>query len=50
MEPAIIFEDEQMVVIDKPAGMVVNKAETVSEETVQDWAERKLKMQSAKRK
>ncbi|MCR4324366.1 MAG: RluA family pseudouridine synthase [Candidatus Curtissbacteria bacterium] len=32
----IIYEDEQILVVDKPAGLVVNKSETVSEETLQD--------------
>ena len=36
----IIFEDDFLLVIDKPAGMVVNWAETTrGEETVQDWIE-----------
>lgn len=35
--PKIIFEDESLVVIDKPSGMVVNKARTVKEQTVQEW-------------
>ncbi len=36
-EPRIIFEDETMRVIDKPAGWVVNRAQTVKERTIQDW-------------
>jgi 23S rRNA pseudouridine1911/1915/1917 synthase len=36
-EPRTIFEDDSLLVIDKPAGMVVNKAQTVTEETVQEW-------------
>ena len=41
MEPKIIFEDDQILVLEKPAGMVVNKAETTrEEETVQDWIAR----------
>lgn len=36
----MVFEDESILVVDKPAGMVVNKAETTrGEETVQDWLE-----------
>lgn len=42
MEIPIIFEDEHLVVINKPCGVVVNRAETVKEETVQDWAEKLL--------
>lgn len=37
-EPRIIFEDDALVVIDKPGGVVVNKAETTKEgETIQEW-------------
>lgn len=35
--PEIIFEDENLVVINKPYGMVVNNAESVKVQTVQDW-------------
>ncbi len=43
MDIPIIYEDEVMLVIDKPAGMIVNRAETTAgAETVQDWAERRL--------
>jgi 23S rRNA pseudouridine1911/1915/1917 synthase len=45
VEPKIIFEDEEILVLEKPAGMVVNRAETTKgEETVQDWVGRKLKI------
>ncbi len=37
MEPKVLFEDEAIVVIEKPSGMIVNNAQTVKEETVQDW-------------
>jgi len=48
-KPRIVFQDDFLLVIDKPAGMVVNRAETTkNEETVQDWAERKLKIQNVK--
>ena len=36
-EPRIIFEDESMLVIEKPAGVVVNEAQSVKEETIQSW-------------
>ena len=42
MELPIIFEDSDLLVINKPPGIVVNRAESVKEETVQDWAEKKL--------
>jgi 23S rRNA pseudouridine1911/1915/1917 synthase len=35
--PQVIYEDEQVLVVNKPAGMVVNRAETVRGETLQDW-------------
>lgn len=35
----VLFEDNYIVVIDKPAGIVVNKSETTKgQQTVQDWA------------
>lgn len=36
-EPKIIFEDDTILVLDKPAGLVVNRSETAKEPTVQDW-------------
>lgn len=30
MEPKIIFEDEDILVLEKPAGMVVNRAATTN--------------------
>ncbi len=44
MNIPVIYEDSDLIVIDKPAGMVVNKAESVKEETVQEWAGKKLKV------
>jgi 23S rRNA pseudouridine1911/1915/1917 synthase len=37
MDIPILYEDLDIVVIDKPSGIVVNRAETVKEETIQDW-------------
>lgn len=37
MEIPVIFEDSEIVVIDKPSGIVCNRAVTVKEETLQDW-------------
>ncbi|MBI3290552.1 RluA family pseudouridine synthase [Candidatus Microgenomates bacterium] len=42
MEPKILLEDDELLVIDKPAGMVVNNAQSVQGETVQDWITRVL--------
>lgn len=45
MEPKIIYEDDQVLVLDKPAGMIVNKAETTKgDRTVQEWVEKKSKI------
>ncbi len=47
MTPQIIFEDDYLLVVDKPAGMVVNKAETTrAGETVQEWVEKYLKLKA----
>ncbi len=37
----VIYEDGSLMMIDKPAGWVVNRAESVKEETIQDWFENK---------
>lgn len=43
MEPKIIFEDSEILVLDKPAGITVNKADTTKgEKTVQDFLEQKF--------
>ena len=36
MQFKIIFEDEQILVVDKPAGLIVNRSETTEEKTLQD--------------
>lgn len=49
MEPKIIFEDEELLVLDKPAGMIVNRSDTTKgETTLQDWTEEYLKIQNPK--
>jgi 23S rRNA pseudouridine1911/1915/1917 synthase len=45
MEPKVIFEDESLVVIDKPAGMIVNNAQSTQSDTVQDWFARTYNLQ-----
>lgn len=50
MQIPIVYEDEALLVIDKPAGLIVNRAESVKGETLQDWAEKRLKAQSSKLK
>lgn len=45
----IIFEDDYILVIDKPAGIIVNKSDTTKgEQTVQDWVESRIKNQESK--
>lgn len=36
---SVIFEDKDLVIVDKPSGLVVNRAESVKEKTLQDWME-----------
>lgn len=44
--PTIIFEDEEFLVLNKPSGMTVNKADTTKAEvTVQEWAEKYVKVE-----
>lgn len=42
MEIDVLYEDSDTLVINKPVGMVVNRAESVRGETVQDWIEGRL--------
>lgn len=42
MEPKVIYEDESLLILDKPAGVVVNRAESVKGQTVQEWVEKYL--------
>jgi 23S rRNA pseudouridine1911/1915/1917 synthase len=48
MSPKVIFEDEGLLVLDKPAGMVVNRSDTTKgETTLQDFVEEHLKLPKA---
>lgn len=38
----ILYEDDDILLINKPAGVVINTSSTYSERTVQDWMEEKL--------
>ena len=42
MNIQIIHEDQDLLVINKPPGLVVNRAETVKVETLQDWLENSI--------
>src|SRR5258708_8242286 len=47
--PSILFEDNDLLVLDKPSGITVNKAEsTKGQETVQGWVEEKYQVSSIK--
>ncbi len=51
MEIGVLYEDEELLVLDKPSGMTVNRADTTrGEQTVQDWVETKLKIKNEKLK
>lgn len=39
MDIAVLYEDESIVVVDKPAGVISNRASTVTSTTLQDWME-----------
>ncbi|MEI6690884.1 MAG: RluA family pseudouridine synthase [bacterium] len=42
MDIPILFEDESIVIVDKPSGLVVNRSETTKGDTLQDWIGPKL--------
>src|SRR5512137_823934 len=47
--PDVLFDDETLLVVCKPAGMVVNRADTVEAgETLQDWVETYLTFHTMK--
>jgi len=48
IEPSILFEDDYLLIIDKPPHVVVNRASTVKNPTIQDWAEKKLEIMNVK--
>ncbi|MCL5113658.1 MAG: RluA family pseudouridine synthase [Patescibacteria group bacterium] len=48
MDIGVIYEDDYLLVIDKPSGITVNRSDTTKdEETIQDWAEEKLRIDRA---
>lgn len=42
MEIPILYEDDALLVINKPPGIVVNRAQSVKEDTMQDWVEKRF--------
>lgn len=43
ISPTILYQDDDVLILDKPAGIVVNRSHTSPDETVQDWIEKFLK-------
>jgi 23S rRNA pseudouridine1911/1915/1917 synthase len=41
MEIEVLYEDKETLVINKPVGLVVNRADSVATPTVQDWIEKR---------
>ena len=49
MDPKILYEDKELIVLDKPAGWVVNDAETVKDgNTIQRWLAENFNFEIAK--
>lgn len=48
MDPKVIYEDNCLFIINKPSGVVVNRAESVKVETIQDWIEKNFNFPLAK--
>lgn len=46
MDISILYEDDDVLVINKPHGVVVNRADTVQGETIQEWMEEKLEIRN----
>jgi 23S rRNA pseudouridine1911/1915/1917 synthase len=47
MNLKILYEDNSLIIVDKPAGITVNRSDTTKdEETVQDWLENRLGLQN----
>ncbi len=42
MDIEVLYEDKETLVINKPVGLVVNRADSVKEPTVQDWIEERM--------
>ncbi len=43
MDPTILYQDDTLLIINKPAGITVNRSDTTPhEKTVQDWVEEKF--------
>lgn len=47
MKLQIVFEDEQILIVNKPAGLVVNRSDTIKEETLQDLLSKYFNLESS---
>lgn len=48
MKPKVVSEDGQILVVEKPSGMVTTRVKTAKGKTLQDWAERKSEIRNSK--
>lgn len=46
LDQSVLFEDDVLLVLNKPAGWVVNRADSYHDLTVQDWAEKRFSITS----
>jgi len=46
MDIPVLYEDNDLLLVNKPSGVVVNRAQSVTRPTVQDWAQQRLGLQS----
>jgi len=44
LDLTVLWEDDDILVVNKPPFVVVNRAESIKGETIQDWARRKLRI------
>lgn len=44
LDSSILFEDDSLVVLNKPAGWVVNRADSYTDLTIQDWMEERYSL------
>ncbi len=48
--PKIVFQDNQLIIVDKPCGLTVNRSETAKDgSTLQDWIENKFEIKNSPR-
>ena len=47
MKLQIVFEDEQILIVNKPTGLVVNRSDTIKEQTLQDLLSKYFNLESS---